>query len=339
MRLALGFGIRAGFGIVQSAHSITGAANGSVGRMELWQLRAAIGPLVGLAFFAGLLGAAVGYALGQAEFGLVAGVLTFLLGLGVARKVASEARVRSLDDICDATGLDPLAIAPVVTPRALRTLSPDARTPSAIVLQYPASPFAEAMRALRASAGVGRRGGRQTIALTSAMPGEGVTTTALALARSFSLRNQPVIVLDCDLRARGLTRAFDIQTQKGVFEAASGQEDWQRLVHGDPLSNVHILPAAPAASALQELYTLPGFASLLTDLRARYDLIVLDCPCVLGNAEARMLAEACDCAVLVSNWGQAPLNALRTAADALRQTGRAQVPGVFVNCGPIDRAS
>jgi len=225
-------------------------------------------------------------------------------------------------------GYSVLGAAPQLTPQALRQLPPNARNPLGALIQQPASAFASAFRDLQDAIA-----GDQVVAFIAPRFDEGATTSALCAAISAAQQNRRVIVLDCDIRRRSLTRALDRRPNVGVFEAAERPEAWASFVDYEDETGLPFLPAAPENNPWRTLFGAPGFPVLLDHLRQEYDLIVLDCPPALGNAEGAMLARMADRCVVVAAWDETPLAAVRSAMRALRTRSRLTT-GIYVNRVP-----
>lgn len=225
-------------------------------------------------------------------------------------------------------GYSVLGAAPELTPQALRQLPPNARTPVGAIIQQPASAFASAFRDLQDAIA-----GDQVVAFIAPRFDEGATTSALCVAISAMQQGRRVIVLDCDIRRRSLTRALDRAPTIGVLEAAERPEAWASFLDYEDETALPFLPAAHESNPWRTLFGAPGFPVLLDHLRKEYDLIVLDCPPALGNAEGAMLARMADRCVVVAAWDETPLSAVRSAMRALRTRSRLTT-GIYVNRVP-----
>ena len=71
-------------------------------------------------------------------------------------------------------------------------------------------------------------------------------------------------------------------------------------------------------------------SDLLDELRARYDLVVIDSPPLLGITEARILAPLADAVLFVVKWGSTKWEVARHALNLLPGDGRSHVAGVVL---------
>jgi Mrp family chromosome partitioning ATPase len=191
----------------------------------------------------------------------------------------------------------------------------------------PASPFATAFRDLQS---VVEQSG--AVAFIAALPDEGATTAALCTAISAAQQGRGVIIIDCDIRRRTLTRTLRSAAAAGVLDACEAPEDWRSFVDEEEETGLHFMPSAPARNPWRSLVGSPGFTLLLANLRDAYDLVVLDCPTALGSAEGPIIAGMADKAVLVAAWDRTPLNAVRHCLRVLRRSGARAA--IYVNRVP-----
>jgi succinoglycan biosynthesis transport protein ExoP len=240
------------------------------------------------------------------------------LGRNTITSVASLGRNR---------GYTILGAAPELTPRALRQLPPDQRSPIACVTYEPASAFATAFRDLQ-----GNVSSDGVVAFIGAFAGDGATTSALCAAASASQQGRSVLIVDCDLRRRSLTRGFGLEPELGVLEACERPEFWRDYVEEERETGLHFLPAAKPVSIWRTLTGQRGFPQLLQHLREAYDLVVLDCAPALHSAEGPLVARLASRSVIVAVWDQTPTSAIRHTMRTLRRSPG--TTGIYVNRVP-----
>jgi capsular exopolysaccharide synthesis family protein len=196
------------------------------------------------------------------------------------------------------------------------------------VVAKPLSSFSEAFRNLRASILYSRLGEPvRVIAVTSSLPGEGKTTTSLCLGRTAALQGQRVIIVDCDLRRRTVNRLLRTEPKAGLLEVLSGEATLQQAVAVDEGTGAHILPLAKSAFTPKDVFGTAAMDRLLDDLRARYDLVVLDTAPVLPVADTRVLAPKADTVVFLARWRKTPQHAIEAALRLFSGCG-AHIGGV-----------
>ncbi len=205
-------------------------------------------------------------------------------------------------------------------------------SPARYLVDKPMSAFAEGFRSLRTS--LLYSGGvmhAKTIAVASAMPGEGKTTTSICLARVSGLSGQRVIAVDCDLRRRSLSTLVDSHPEKGLLQVLRGEVGWRNVITRDAVSSVDILPAAEGSFTPWDVFGSPAMQQLLDELADEYDLVLLDCPPVLAVAESRIICSLVQQTVLVVRWASTPARAAFSAIEQIEQCG-GLVGGIALNC-------
>ena len=254
--------------------------------------------------------------------------LGLMLGLGagvgaVAAREALDTGVSTAEELEAALELPYLAGIPSL-PRALNS-------PAEYVIEKPLSAFAEAFRALRASLQLSRLGAQvKVIAITSAMSGEGKTTASVCLARVMAMAGDSVILVDCDLRERSVSRVIGAEAAKcGLLEVLAGTAALAAAVRVDKRTGAHYLPLAQTADAPQDVFGSAAMDQLLEALRAMYDVVVLDTAPVLPLADTRVIAAKADVVALLVRWRKTPR---KTAIAGLKllQAGEACVGGAAI---------
>jgi len=236
--------------------------------------------------------------------------------------------ITSLTSLGKHRGYAVLGAAPELTPQTLRALPPDSRSAIGCLAFLPASSFATAFRDLQETIAKKKR-----VAFIGAVSGEGATMSALCAAISATQQGRTVVIIDCDLRHRGLTRALAAEPDAGVLEACQHPHDWRRFVFEEAETGLLFIPAVRTQNAWRSLSTVPGFSELLDRLDEEFDLIVLDCPPALTSADGIVVAQKAELGIVVATWDRTRLNALRAVMRRLRPRNR-PATGVYVNRVP-----
>lgn len=258
-----------------------------------------------------------------APLGIAAG-----LGAGLVRELGRNT-ITSLSSLGKSRGYAVLGAAPELSGRTLRQLPPDKRSPLGCLAFQPASPFATAFRDLQ-----GAVADKKLIAFIGATANEGATTSALCTAVSATQQGRSVIVIDCDVRRRSLTRIFEGDAVGGVLEACEDPQRWRDFVVEEHETGLHLIPAARMRNPWRSsLVDDPGFKVLIALLREAYDLVILDCPPVLSSPEGAVIAGMADKAVMVAAWDVTPLTTVNRAMQSMRRRSRS-LAGVYVNRVP-----
>jgi succinoglycan biosynthesis transport protein ExoP len=245
--------------------------------------------------------------------GLLAG-----LGLGVVAAFIAEqwnAKLTSMDEVENKLGLPFLGAIPTVVSAIQK---PTTRNPTDAILAHPLSSFAEAFRGLGTALVYGSNGvAIRTLALTSAVPEEGKTTTSICLTRVLAMGGTKVVLVDCDLRRRSLNVLFNGEPEFGLIEVLNGRATLDQALILDEKSGAFVLPLAKNAHISQSPFASPAMDKLLEDLKTRFDLIILDTPPILPVVDTRVLAQKVDALALLVRWRTTPIRAVRAAIHEL----------------------
>jgi len=252
------------------------------------------------------------------------------LGLGVLLAFAAEkldAGFRSTEQLEQQLGLPTLAMIP-----SLASLGQKRSRPEEYLVSKPNSSFAEAVRMLR-TALLLTHGGQpaRVLLVTSALPCEGKTTTALALARMTSMSGDKAVVIDADLRRPRVHSALGVENRQGLAELLDGTATIEQVlrsveVNGRPLYYITAGQSNPNAT---ELVRSRQMQLVLRGLAATFPLVIIDSPPVLPVADAKVLASMADKVLYVLRWRDTPREVVAHAVRQLRDVGGNIAGAVF----------
>ncbi|WP_052134799.1 GumC family protein [Sphingomonas sp. 37zxx] len=259
--------------------------------------------------------------------GLAAALLASMLLVLVLEML--EQGFKSRQDIEDKLGLAMLGTVPDLrTIPGVKARTRDPMGPAAYLVENPGSIYSEAFRSIRTALRLGHADQAvRTLAISSALPNEGKTTTAICLARSAALAGQRVVLVDCDVRRRASTRSLASKAELGLIEVLKGEVPLESALLRDEASGMLVLAQSAKDTSDFDLMTSTEMQSLIQELGKRFDLVVLDTAPVLPLAEARAIAGMADGVLFVTRWRKTPVHASRVALDLLARAG-ADVKGV-----------
>ncbi len=237
-------------------------------------------------------------------------------GLGVAAAFVAEMMFSGLTTALDVE--QQLHIRCLGSIPLLKSVLPRGGAPIQSILDNPGSGFAESFRSLRASIDYAIDGRRQVLMITSALPREGKTTTSTCLARMSGLAGESVVLVDVDVRQRGVSRLIrGADNRPGLIEVLRGEASLDDALIHDEDSGAFILPLSQAASDTGNLLIGAEMDALIETLRARFSLVLLDAAPVLPIADTRTLAMKADTVVMVARWRSTADHAIRAALRML----------------------
>ena len=253
------------------------------------------------------------------------------IGAGVISEILDQS-VKNADDLESKVGYPAIASIPTISKRMMRQMPPAERHPSGYLVGRPMSAFTEALRVLRTVIVYSKLDFPvKVVAITSALPDEGKTTISMCLARVAAMSGQRVCVVDCDLRKQSINDVIDIETDVGILQVLAGEAPWRSAIVRDPNSDAHVLPVATSGFTPRDVFGSEAMERLVGELRAHYDLVILDCAPILAVAETRILVKQADTTVLVARAGRSAIGAVRSAVAQTEGAG-GKVLGIALNC-------
>jgi capsular exopolysaccharide synthesis family protein len=169
------------------------------------------------------------------------------------------------------------------------------------------------------------------IAISSAMPGDGKTTTATNLSAAFALKmHAATILVDSDIRCSAVHRQLGIPEGPGLADVLQGRCALQEaIVRIKELPNLHILTAGTTEANPAELLDSPSWKTVCEELKARFDYVLFDCVPVRVVADFELVQEACEALVLVV---RADHTAKLQYKRAIENIAKEKLIGIVMNC-------
>ncbi|CAM3159463.1 polysaccharide biosynthesis tyrosine autokinase [Prescottella defluvii] len=177
----------------------------------------------------------------------------------------------------------------------------------------------------------------RVIAITSSLPGEGKTTTAINLSLAIAEAGYSVVLVDADLRRPRIAKYLDLIGSVGMSTVLAGQADIDDVVQSTPFPNVSVLASGPLPPNPSELLGSTHAEKLFADLRSRFDFVIIDASPLLPVTDAAVLAVKVDGALVVVKHGQTKRDQVSRAVGNLRNVG-ATVLGTILTMTPAKGA-
>ncbi|WP_147252351.1 polysaccharide biosynthesis tyrosine autokinase [Blastococcus sp. TF02A-30] len=174
----------------------------------------------------------------------------------------------------------------------------------------------------------------KVIMISSAVPAEGKTTTAVNLAVALADAGRRVTVVEADLRRPKVTEYLELVGGAGLTNVLAGTADLDDVLQQVGERDLHVLAAGPTPPNPSELLGSSQMAMLLEKLRADNDYVLVDAAPVLPVADSWGLAAHVDGVLLSVRYGSTRLDQLTETSGALRRVG-ADVLGVVLTMVPV----
>jgi exopolysaccharide transport family protein len=198
------------------------------------------------------------------------------------------------------------------------------------VVDSPLSLFAESIRSIKLATHYYGTGSNKVIGFTSALPDEGKSTIAAAVAQLTAKVGARVIIVDCDLRIPSLSHSLAPNATAGIADVVSGARSLEETVWKDPGTNLWFLPAikkAPQYSS--EVLASEQTKKLIDRLRASFDFVIVDLPPLVPIVDAKVAAHLVDCMILVIEWGRTKIDVVQHALDTAPNLHQAIIGAVL----------
>ena len=170
----------------------------------------------------------------------------------------------------------------------------------------------------------------KVIALTSASPGEGKTTSCLNLAITFAQTGARVLIIDGDLRKPRIHQYLGVSKSNGLSTVLSKQKTYEEVVFRNIRKGLDCIAAGSIPPNPAELLASAAMSDLLSQLRREYDYIFIDTPPVTVVTDAVALSTLVSGVLLVVRVGLTSHENIEHSITLLK-IAKAKILGFFVN--------
>jgi succinoglycan biosynthesis transport protein ExoP len=196
------------------------------------------------------------------------------------------------------------------------------------------SSLAEAYRQLRTSVLLSTAGhAPKTLLVTSSVPSEGKTTTAVNTAISLSQTGAKVLVIDADMRRPRLHNIFQIENRLGlstILSSESSEDEILSMITPYEDGNLFLLTSGPVPPNPAELIGSDQMRRLIMTLEKNFTHIVIDSPPIASFTDGVLIAAMVDGVLLVVHAGKSSRGIVRRSRQLLQEVG-AKIFGVVLN--------
>ncbi len=264
-------------------------------------------------------------------------VLAVMVALGLD---LADGRLRTSAHVARHFGLPTLGMLPRVEAGLSEKIgeSPVIKDPQSLFAEAARSAYSE-MRALRT------KGGSQSVLITSPLPNDGKSTVSLTLAAAAKVMGQSVVLVDLDLRHKGLLKVVqntletpdivDVMTGRAGLEELLQDPTAKPMLDGpEGLGNselesafaqdtgrIALLSAKRPVENASAILNAQSLKRLLDDLKNHFDLLIINAPAALAVRDARAMCDFTDHTLVVSRWGRTTIEQMSATLETL--SGRA----------------
>lgn len=265
----------------------------------------------------------------RTRINLILGLLIGLaLGVGFAfLRESLDTSVKSPDELGDLTG---------ATPLGLISFDPDGKEKPIVSLDQRAT-RAEAFRTIRTNLQyVDVDQPPKVVTVTSAVPNEGKSTTAINLAVTMAQAGKKVVLVETDLRKPKASTYLGVESEIGLTDVLAGQTKLEEALLTWNRDLITVLPAGHTPPNPSELLASQQFAAVLEQLRGEFDNVIVDATPLLPVTDGAIVSKAADGALLVVRFGRTTREQVASSIAALEQVD-ARLLGTVMNFVPSGR--
>lgn len=195
----------------------------------------------------------------------------------------------------------------------------------------PHGTISEQYRTIRNNIHYAAKGSKvRSLLVTSPSEGEGKSTTAVNLAVCMAQRGDRVLIIDAHFRNPIINKIFNVQTSPGLSNVLGQQLEIREAIYNTEVEGLDIMPSGLRLYNSTELLDSQIMVDIMASTSGQYDMVLLDCPPVLGIPDTNALVSKCDGVLLVLKNGKTQQELALEAKRALL-FAKANILGVILN--------
>jgi len=190
-----------------------------------------------------------------------------------------------------------------------------------LVLDSPLSRFAESVRAVKIAVDLsGAPTSNKVVGITSSLASEGKSTISASLAQLCAYAGARVILVDCDLRKRSLSRDLAPNATAGLIDVLKDAAELDQVIWSDSSTQLSFLPTVMRSdlSHSSEILASAAMKRLFDRLRATYDYVIVDLSPLAPVADVRAATHLVDSYLFVVEWGKTKIDVAERTLNAAR---------------------
>jgi receptor protein-tyrosine kinase len=169
----------------------------------------------------------------------------------------------------------------------------------------------------------------RVIVVTSSMPTEGKSTTAINIALALAEAEHNVVLVDGDMRRPKLDKYLDLVGTVGLSTVLSGAASLSEVLQKTSYPGLTVLTSGTAPPNPSELLGSLAAKKLLSELRAQFDYVIVDSSPLLAVTDAAILAADSDGVLILARFGQTKRDQLAHAIGNLENVGATPLGVIF----------
>jgi succinoglycan biosynthesis transport protein ExoP len=207
-------------------------------------------------------------------------------------------------------------------PEVKGTWSNPRRTPQDSILENQSSQYADIIRQIVTACNDRSPGDPgKAVLVTSCLPNEGKTTTALSMAYLAALEGNNTVLLDLDIHKASSSRAIGITRKTKSLDqlVGTGCDLEEAIYNCSKVPQLDVIGFSRIPANGETILNRKEIGEIIGELKKRYEIIIIDAPPVLLAGSASYLARFADQAIVLLRWGHIDQETLSSALKKLRQ--------------------
>lgn len=204
-----------------------------------------------------------------------------------------------------------------------------------VIVDKPNSAFGEEIKKIRTNLMFSNLDDdMKVVMITSSIPGEGKSFISSNLAVAFAQADERVLLIDCDLRKGRLKKIFNIPPEENGLSDLLINKNWAEVykeyIDKTDVKNLFVMTSGSYPPNPSELLASNRFEDLLNELKRYFNIIILDCPPIVGLNDAFVLAKKADRSILVANCEKTSMEVLEKSKNELEKMD-VKLAGIILN--------
>lgn len=168
----------------------------------------------------------------------------------------------------------------------------------------------------------------KVVLVSSALPGEGKSTTSSNLAITFA-QNSKVLLIDADMRKPVMHKIFSLDNSHGLSLFLGGFEPLAKSINREVMPGLDVMTSGAIPPNPSELLGSKNMTVFLNKIQEHYDYVIIDTPPINVVTDAVVLSKKVSGVVLVARQNSTTIKMLRQTIDSLKNV-RVRVLGVVL---------
>lgn len=169
----------------------------------------------------------------------------------------------------------------------------------------------------------------RAIVVTSSLPSEGRSTTAMNIALALAEADQNVVLVEGDMRGPRLHSQLEVMGSVGFSTVLTGEGSLPEVLQKTRFPGLTALTSGPAPPNPSELLGSPAAKKIMSELRGAFDFVIIDSSPLLAATDATVLAAQSDGVLMISRFGKTKRDELARAIGKLEIVGARILGSIF----------